>query len=135
MSREGIIADVDALSKAGIGGIFLMNIASDTPNGDVVYGSEPWWELFKLAVSEAAKHNIKLAFTSPGWSASGGPWITPEYGMQRIVWSEMVVMAARRLTRCCRSHQRTSVITEMSPDQRFHYFLMMRHFLLRKYKV
>jgi hypothetical protein len=24
---------------------------------------------------------------SPGWSTTGGPWITPEMGMQRVAWS------------------------------------------------
>lgn len=93
ISREGIIADIEGLASAGIGGVYLMNIGGDAsmPWGDVVYGSEEWWDLFKLAVSEAAKHNIKFAFHSPGYSGAGGPWITPEYAMQRLTWSETVV--------------------------------------------
>lgn len=93
ISREGIIADLDGMANAGIGGVYLMNIGGERniPEGDVKYGTEQWWDLFKLAVSEAAKRNIRFGFHSPGWSASGGPWITPEFGMQELVWSEAVI--------------------------------------------
>ena len=32
----------------------------------------------------------------PGWSSSGGPWITPEYSMKQFTWSETLVRGGRR---------------------------------------
>ena len=28
---------------------------------------------------------------SPGWSETGGPWVKPEDGMKKLVWSETLV--------------------------------------------
>ncbi len=78
ITREGIGADLDGFARVGIGGVYLMDIGVVTASGDVTYRSPAWWELFTLAVSEAAKRDIKVSFHCPGWSASGGPWITPE---------------------------------------------------------
>ncbi len=91
ISREGIVADLDGFAKVGIGGLFLLNIGGDGPLGTVNYGTPQWWELFSFAVAEAAKRDIKVSFHCPGWSASGGPWITPDRAMQEVVWSETVV--------------------------------------------
>jgi hypothetical protein len=33
----------------------------------------------------------------PGWSASGGPWITPELAMQQITWSELYVSGSKQI--------------------------------------
>ena len=36
--------------------------------------------------------NLEMAIAgSPGWSESGGPWVKPEDGMKKIVWSETPV--------------------------------------------
>ena len=35
---------------------------------------------------------------APGWSSSGGPWITPDRSMQQIVWTETTVAGGKPLT-------------------------------------
>src|SRR3546814_19203953 len=35
---------------------------------------------------------------APGWSSSGGPWITPAQSMQQIVWTETTVAGGKPLT-------------------------------------
>ena len=41
-------------------------------------------------LDEAAKRNLDLWFQDcPGYATSGGPWITPEHSMQKLVWSEV----------------------------------------------
>ena len=32
----------------------------------------------------------------PGWSSSGGPWITPAYSMKQLTWSELLVRSGRK---------------------------------------
>jgi hypothetical protein len=90
ISREGIAADLEGFAKVGVGGVYLMDIGIH-PKGGVVQFSPEWFELVNFAVTEADKHGIKVSFHSPGWSASGGPWITPELGMQEVTWSEVIV--------------------------------------------
>jgi hypothetical protein len=33
----------------------------------------------------------------PGWSASGGPWITPELAMQEVTWSETYISGGKQI--------------------------------------
>src|SRR4029453_11064768 len=35
---------------------------------------------------------------SPGWSESGGPWVTPAQAMKKLVWSETRVEGGERFT-------------------------------------
>jgi hypothetical protein len=88
ISAEGIRADLAAMQDVGIGGVMLFDIGVYHPQGPIKNRSKEWYELVKLAISEAASRNIKVTIGCPGWSASGGPWITPELGMQEIVWNQ-----------------------------------------------
>lgn len=46
---------------------------------------------------EAARLGIDYVMHNcPGWSSSGGPWITPEYSMQKLTWSEIEVVEESR---------------------------------------
>jgi hypothetical protein len=87
ISAEGIRADISAMKASGIGGVMLFDVGYQ-PQGPVENRSRQWYDLVHLAVSEAAANNIKVSLHCPGWEASGGPWITPELGMQELVWSE-----------------------------------------------
>src|SRR3954452_23905951 len=51
--------------------------------------SAPWRELYKHMVAEAHRLGIEINMNNDaGWSGSGGPWITPELSMQKLVWTE-----------------------------------------------
>ena len=90
MTRAGIQADLQGLADVGIGGVNLFDIAL-LPAGEVVNRSSEWYELVKFAISEAARHDIKVSVNCPGWSGTGGPWITPELSMQELTWSETTI--------------------------------------------
>ena len=56
------------------------------------YLGPEWLELKAHAAREALRLGLEFTMHNcPGWSSSGGPWITPERGMQQLVWSETVV--------------------------------------------
>lgn len=97
MSQAGIQADLQGFADVGIGGVNLFDIAL-LPSGSIVNRSPKWYELLKFAVSEAAKRNIKVTLNCPGWSGSGGPWITPELAMQEVTWSETTVDGQHELS-------------------------------------
>ncbi|AWW28864.1 hypothetical protein DN752_01245 [Echinicola strongylocentroti] len=92
VSREGITADLEAMKEMGIQEAQLFNVHLDFPQGPVEYLSEEWLDYFYFAATEAKRLDLELSFhNSSGWSSSGGPWITPEYAMQTVVYSEVLV--------------------------------------------
>ena len=92
ITREGITADLEAMQRVGIGGALLMDITQQIPTGAVQFNQSQWHELFKHAVSEARRLGLALSINNaPGWSGSGGPWITPELAMQKLGWSRTTI--------------------------------------------
>ena len=96
VSREGITADLQAMKEVGIGGAYLMPIKgpANPPYMDsvVVQLTPQWWEMVRHAVNEARRFGIKLGFhVSDGFALAGGPWITPELSMKKVVWSQVQI--------------------------------------------
>ena len=89
LTREGITADMEAMKDQGIGGVILMEVNVGVPRGNVDFMSEQWQQLFAHAVKETERLGLQLTLNSgPGWTGSGGPWITPENSMWFLVASE-----------------------------------------------
>jgi hypothetical protein len=97
-SRAGITADLEAMKAAGIGGAYLMPI-KDTVTPPIFQPaarqlSPEWWQLVHFAMQEAKRLDLQLGMhLSDGFSLAGGPWITPELSMQKLVWSKQFVKA------------------------------------------
>ncbi|UOQ51127.1 glycosyl hydrolase [Hymenobacter cellulosivorans] len=103
VTPEGITADLEAMREAGIGGAYLMpikgveNPPAITP--PAVQLSPPWWQMVKHAMMEADRLGLKLAMhVSDGFALAGGPWITPELSMQKVVYSQTQVKGGRRIS-------------------------------------
>jgi len=96
ITREGITADLEAMSRVGIGGVLIMNVAgpvhkTDIPPGPVDYLSPDWLEMVKFAAQEAKRLDLKINLHNcAGWATMGGPWIPAEHSMQILVSSEIV---------------------------------------------
>jgi hypothetical protein len=89
ITKEGITADLEAMKRVGLGGAEIFNVDCDIPAGPVKFNSPEWHELFTYAVKEANRLGLEICVhNGAGWSSSGGPWNTPEHGMQRVVTSE-----------------------------------------------
>lgn len=88
LTREGITADFEALRRAGIGGLLLMEVNVGIPRGPVEFMSPDWRRLFKHAVAEAERLGLEITLNAgPGWTGSGGPWMKPGQSMQHLVAS------------------------------------------------
>lgn len=99
VSRAGITADLESMKMVGIGGAYLMPIkdtSSAIPFTPTVRQNTPeWWAMVKFAMQEAKRLNLQLAMHySDGFALAGGPWITPELSMQKLVWTKTFVHAA-----------------------------------------
>lgn len=98
VTKEGITLDLESMVRVGIGGFQNFDAGTGIPKGPVVYLSPQWLELKKHAISEASRLGLEFTMHNcPGWSSSGGPWISPELSMQEVTWSELVVEGGKAL--------------------------------------
>ena len=97
ITKEGITADLEAMRREGIGGVLIMEVDQGAPVGQVDFMGTQWREMFKHAVKEAGRLGLEVNMNDDaGWNGSGGPWITPELSMQKVVWSETPVEGPKR---------------------------------------
>ena len=94
VSKAGITRDLEAMKANGLGGAYLVTIqgADKTPlySPAAVQLTPEWWQLVEFAMHEAKRLNLKLGMhISDGFALAGGPWITPELSMQKVVWSSV----------------------------------------------
>lgn len=92
VSKAGITADLEAMKTNGIGGAYLVTIQGADPsplyNPPAVQLTAEWWKLVAFAMDEAKRLKLKMGMhISDGFALAGGPWITPELSMQKVVWS------------------------------------------------
>ncbi|MCC3160408.1 DNA-binding protein [Hymenobacter sp. 15J16-1T3B] len=103
VTPEGLTADLEAMQQAGIGGAYLMPIRGAgekplvTPPAEQL--SPRWWQMVRHAMTEADRLGLQLAMhVSDGFALAGGPWITPELAMQKVVSSETRLSGGRQQT-------------------------------------
>ena len=96
VTREGITLDLEAMKRAGLAGFINFDAGTGIPKGPVEYLGSEWFDLKQHAVREAERLGLEFGMHNcPGWSSSGGPWITPELAMQQLTWSEEHVEGGR----------------------------------------
>ena len=97
---EGITADLEAYSQAGIGGVVYYDQVHGSGDGAAEAFSPEWWEALKFSASEARRLGLSFEINISNGYVAGGPWITEEYSMQRLCSSETTVKGGRtvRLT-------------------------------------
>ena len=91
LTKVGITADLEAMARVGIGGVLLMEVNQSAPAGAADFGGPLWMDMVSHACREAKRLGLEINLANcGGWNGSGGPWITPEMSMQKVVWSEAV---------------------------------------------
>src|SRR5438067_3541588 len=95
ITKDGIRKDLEWMHRAGIGGFQNFDAALGTPQiveKRLTYMTPDWIDAFRFTTKLADSLKLEMAIAgSPGWSESGGPWVKPEDGMKKIVWTEMRV--------------------------------------------
>src|SRR6185295_4615138 len=93
ITKEGIKLDLEWMHRIGIGGFqnFDASLFADTVvDKRLVYMTPEWKDAFSYATTLADQLGLEEAIAgSPGWSESGGPWVKPNQGMKKVVWSEL----------------------------------------------
>ena len=102
ITKEGIRLDLEWMHRVGIGGFqnFDASLFADkVVDQRLVYMTPEWKDAFLYATTLADQLGLEEAIAgSPGWSESGGPWVTPAQAMKKLVWSETRVEGGRRFT-------------------------------------
>jgi hypothetical protein len=89
ITKEGLTEDLKYMKRTGYGQAMMFNTGVGIARGPVDYASPAWDEMTLHACKEANSVGIELMMhNSPGYSGVGGPWITPEYSMQQLEWTE-----------------------------------------------
>lgn len=94
VTKVGITADLEAMKRAGIGGVIIMDVVERfaPPPGTADFMNAEWRELFRFSVVEAHRLGLEINMTNgPGWCGSSGPWITEELSMQMLIASSVTV--------------------------------------------
>jgi hypothetical protein len=88
ISREAITADLESMKKAGIGTVLFLEVNVGIPRGKVNFLSEEWQTLFTHIVRESERLGITITLgIGPGWTGSGGPWVSGAQSMKHLVYS------------------------------------------------
>lgn len=102
VSQQGITRDLEAFKAAGIGGATIFGMADvctpwaghieNSPADGLLAFTDPWWKLVRHAAEEGRRLGIDVGLHNcPGYTSTGGPWITPELAMQQIFQSQVLV--------------------------------------------
>ena len=102
ISKAGIKLDFEWMKRVGIAGFQNFDAGLNSPQvveKRLVYMTPEWKDAFKYAATLADQMGLEMAIAgSPGWSESGGPWVTPAQAMKKFVWSETRVEGGRPFT-------------------------------------
>jgi hypothetical protein len=96
VTETGITKDLEWMKREGIGGFQLVDVASG--NGQVFepkinFGTPEWYHAVLHSAELAKQLGLEMSiFSCAGWSEAGGPWVTPQMAMKRLVWSETDVV-------------------------------------------
>jgi hypothetical protein len=95
ITQEGIKLDLEWMHRVGLGGFQNFDAALGTPQvveRRLAYMTPEWKNTFLYATKLADQLGFEEAIAgSPGWSETGGPWVKPNEGMKKYVWSELQV--------------------------------------------
>jgi len=99
ISHEGITKDLEAMKEVGINGVLWMEVSGPwwAPQGKIEAGSEQWHKAVQWAITEADRLDMEFAMSVDFGYGSGGPHITPDISMQKLVWNYTKVGGGKKL--------------------------------------
>lgn len=102
-TKASITRDLEQMKAKGYGGASIVDagssnyaVAKKTAAGPV-FMSPAWMELYQHAVKEAQRVGIELSVNvQSGWNP-GGPGITPELALKKIVYTDTSIQGGRKI--------------------------------------
>lgn len=96
-TREGITADLEAFRQAGVGGVVYYDQVHGQGSDALEAFSPQWWQMFVFAAQESKRLGLTFETHISNGYVAGGPWITPDLGMQMLVAADTVVEGGRHV--------------------------------------
>jgi hypothetical protein len=102
-TKQSITRDLEEMKAKGYGGASIVDagsssydVAKKTVAGPV-FMSDGWMDLYKHAIKEAQRLGIELSVNiQSGWNP-GGPTITPELALKKIVYSDTMIEGGKQI--------------------------------------
>jgi len=100
VSLDGIKKDLEWMDAVGIAGFHQFDAGGvNMPKAAAFkrpYLSDSWKDAFRYAVKLADSLDMEMTVASaPGWSSTGGPWVSPEDAMKKLEWQTVDVDGGR----------------------------------------
>jgi len=104
-TKETITRDLEEMRAKGYGGATVYDCGVGVGSSPYAENIQPcplflspqWMEHYRYTVKEADRIGIELNVNlGSGWNP-GGPSITPEHAMKKLVWSETAVTGGKHL--------------------------------------
>lgn len=97
VTEEGAKLDLEWMQRVGVGGIHAFSGGQLEPTvvpTPAPFLSAMWKKTYRASVTQARAAGMDVAVAgSPGPSQTGGPWVKPEQGMKKYVWTVTEVSA------------------------------------------
>ena len=95
VTKEGITADLEWMHRINLGGFQMFDGDLSTPRfveKPLIWMTPEWKDAWHHAAAEADRLHLEMGMAaSGGWSETAGPWVQPQQGMKKYVWSETLV--------------------------------------------
>jgi hypothetical protein len=102
VTKEGITKDLEWMKRVGIGGMHMADGSSgsgQTVEQKIPFFTPEWFDAVHHAAAEADRLGLEMTiFSSAGWSETGGPWVKPEEGMKKLLWSTTEVQGPTKFS-------------------------------------
>lgn len=98
VTREGITRDLTEMAGKGIRSVDLFDVGGGVPAGPAAMMNPHWRDLFKHALSEAARLGIEVrVVAAAGWGI-GGPWVDATHAAKKLEHAEIQADGPRHLS-------------------------------------
>ncbi len=102
VSKPAIHADMVGMNNVGLGGCYLMPIrgAAERPQykGEAIQLSPKFWEMVDYSFQQADSLGLDMGIhICDGFALAGSPAILPEESMQKVVWTDSIVIGGKNI--------------------------------------
>ena len=99
ITADGVRKDLEWMDRAGLAGFHLFDAGLETPqvvDRRLIYMTPEWKGVFHEAMDIADSLDMEVTIaSSPGWSITGGPWVSEEDAEKKLVWRECILQGGR----------------------------------------
>lgn len=100
VSKEGVRKDLMWMKRQGIAGFHQFDAGGvNMPRAAKVrlpYMSDGWKDVYRYTMHLADSLGMEVGIASaPGWSSTGGFWVTPDDAMKKLEWRTVVVRGGK----------------------------------------